>query len=137
MIFEHIQIFIRKTTSESRRCCNVNTRLENRRRKHSVVATLFLCCRNDVGNTKLWQRCDNVVTTLSDVSTKIQPKPNVVTTSCTSLDTEKLRSSISFFLDATASPDQSSYRLVNLIWKKLLNACIHWSYDATKKSSNK
>ena len=26
--------------------------------------------------------CDNVVTTLSDVATKIQPKPNVATTSC-------------------------------------------------------
>ena len=30
------------------------------------------------------QRCDNVVTTLSDVAAKIQPKPNVVTTSCAS-----------------------------------------------------
>ena len=28
------------------------------------------------------QCCDNVVTTLSDVATKIQPKPNVVTTLC-------------------------------------------------------
>ena len=28
------------------------------------------------------QCCDNVVTTLSDVPTKIQPKPNVATTSC-------------------------------------------------------
>ena len=32
------------------------------------------------------QRCDNVGTTLSDVATKIQPKPNVVTTSCASCD---------------------------------------------------
>ena len=30
------------------------------------------------------QCCDNVVTTLSDVATKIQPKPNVATTSCAS-----------------------------------------------------
>ena len=30
------------------------------------------------------QRCDNVMATLSDVATKIQPKPNVVTTTCTS-----------------------------------------------------
>ena len=30
------------------------------------------------------QRCNNVVTTLSDVATKKQPKTNVVTTSCTS-----------------------------------------------------
>ena len=30
------------------------------------------------------QRCGNVVTPLSDVPTKIQPKPNVVTTSCVS-----------------------------------------------------
>ena len=36
MILEHIQIFVKKTTSESRRCCNVNTKSENRRRKHSV-----------------------------------------------------------------------------------------------------
>ena len=30
------------------------------------------------------QRCDNVVTTLSDIATKIQPKLNVATTSCAS-----------------------------------------------------
>ena len=30
------------------------------------------------------QCCDNVVTTLSDVATKIQRKPNVATTSCAS-----------------------------------------------------
>ena len=30
------------------------------------------------------QCCDNVMTTLSDVATKIQPKPNVATTSCAS-----------------------------------------------------
>ena len=53
MILEHIQIFVRKATPESQRCCNVNTRSE-------------------------------IVTTLSDVVTKIQPKPNVVTTSCAS-----------------------------------------------------
>ena len=32
------------------------------------------------------QRCDNVVTTLYEVATKIQTKPNVVTTSCASWD---------------------------------------------------
>ena len=32
------------------------------------------------------QCCDNVVTTLSDVATTIQPKPNVATTSCASWD---------------------------------------------------
>ena len=53
MILEHIQIFVRKATPESQRCCNVNTRSE-------------------------------IVTTLSDVVTKIQPKPNVATTSCAS-----------------------------------------------------
>ena len=37
-----------------------------------------------VVTTSETQRCDNVVTTLSDVATKIQPKPNVVTTSCAS-----------------------------------------------------
>ena len=37
------------------------------------------------------QRCDNIVTTLSDVATKMQPKPDVVTSSCTSWeDLEKL-----------------------------------------------
>ena len=41
MILEHIEIFVRKTTSESRRCCNVDTRSENRRRKHNVVTTLW------------------------------------------------------------------------------------------------
>ena len=30
------------------------------------------------------QCCDDVVTTLFDVATKIQPKPNVATTSCAS-----------------------------------------------------
>ena len=56
MILQHIQIFVRKTTSESRRCCNVNTRSENRRRKHNVVTTLVFSCSNDVGNATLWQR---------------------------------------------------------------------------------
>ena len=34
MILDHIYIFVRKTTSETRRCCNVNTRSEKWRRKH-------------------------------------------------------------------------------------------------------
>ena len=65
--------FRQENTSESRRCCNVNTRSENRRGKHKVA------------------------TTLSDVATKIQLKPNVVTTSCaswvkdTSADTEWIK----------------------------------------------
>ena len=37
-----------------------------------------------VVTTSETQRCDNVVTTLFDVATKIQSKPNVVTTSCAS-----------------------------------------------------
>ena len=37
------------------------------------------------------QRCDNVVTTLSDVATKKQPKPNVVTTSCASWVRRRLK----------------------------------------------
>ena len=37
-----------------------------------------------VVTTSETERCDNVATTLSDVATKIQPKPNVVTTSCAS-----------------------------------------------------
>ena len=37
-----------------------------------------------VVTTSETQRCYNDVTTLSDVATNIQPKPNVVTTSCAS-----------------------------------------------------
>ena len=55
MIMEHQQIFVRNTTSESRCCCNVNARSENRRRKRNVV-TLVFGRSNDVGNTTLWQR---------------------------------------------------------------------------------
>ena len=53
MILEHLQNFVRKTTSGSRRCCNVNVRSENRRRKHDVVTTLVFRRSNDVGNTML------------------------------------------------------------------------------------
>ena len=60
MILEDIYIIVRKTTSESRRYCSVKARSENQHRKHNVVATL------------------------SGVATKIQPKPNVDTTSCAS-----------------------------------------------------
>ena len=56
MILEDIHIFVRKTTSESRRYCNVKTRSENRHRKHNVVTTLVFGSSNDVGNTTLWQR---------------------------------------------------------------------------------
>ena len=45
-----------KKTSESRRCCNVNTRSESRRQKDNVVTTLDFGCGNDVRNTTLWQR---------------------------------------------------------------------------------
>ena len=61
------------------------------------ITTLLPGRKNDVENRTLYQReflilvttletqrCDNVVTTLSDVATKIQSKPNVVTTSCAS-----------------------------------------------------
>ena len=61
IILEHLNNFIRKTTSESRRCCNVNVRSEDRRRKHDVVTTLVFGRSNDVGNTTLWQRCDTVI----------------------------------------------------------------------------
>ena len=67
--------FFRKTISESRRWCNVSTGSENRRRKHVVTTLVFSRSR---------RRKHNVVTTLSDVATKIQLKPNVVTTSCAS-----------------------------------------------------
>ena len=45
--------FRQKTTIGSRRCCNVNVRLENRRRKHDVVTTLVFRRSNDVGNAML------------------------------------------------------------------------------------
>lgn len=50
--------------------------LENKRRKHDLVATLIFGCRNDVGNITF----DNVETMLSNVVAKVQPKPNAVTT---------------------------------------------------------
>ena len=53
MILEYIYIFVRKTTSELRRYCNVKTRSENRHRKHNVVTMLVFGCSNDVGNTTL------------------------------------------------------------------------------------
>ena len=45
-----------KTTSESRRCFNINTRSESRHRKHNVVTMLVFGNSNDAGNTTLWQR---------------------------------------------------------------------------------
>ena len=45
---------------ESRRCCNVNTRSENGRRKHNVVRTLVFDCSNDVGNATLSQYNQNL-----------------------------------------------------------------------------
>ena len=75
ILLEHIYNFVRKTTSEPRCCCNVNVRSENRRRKHDVVTTLVFGGSNGV---------HIVVTTLSDVATKLQPKANVVTTPCAS-----------------------------------------------------
>ena len=56
MILEHLQIFVRKTTSESRRCCNVNTRSESQHRKRNVLTTLVFGRRSNVGNITLWQR---------------------------------------------------------------------------------
>ena len=41
------------TPLEFRRCCNVNFRSENRRRKHDVVTTLVFGHSNDVGHTTL------------------------------------------------------------------------------------
>ena len=70
MILEHIYISVRKATSELRRCCRVNTSSENRRRKHNVVTTLVFSCSNDIGNTTLWQRCDNVTQRRDQNTTK-------------------------------------------------------------------
>ena len=69
MILEHIYIFVRKTTSESRRCCNANTRSENR---------LVFACSNYVGNTTLWQCRDNVIWRRDQNTTKTQSCYNVV-----------------------------------------------------------
>ena len=41
MILEHLRNFVKKAISESRRCCNINVRSENRRRKHDVVTLVF------------------------------------------------------------------------------------------------
>ena len=53
MILEHFKIFVRKTTSKSQRCCNVNTKSEIPRRKHNVVTMLVFGRSNNVGNTTL------------------------------------------------------------------------------------
>ena len=52
-ILEQLYNFVRKTTSELQRCCNVNIRSENRRRKHDAVVMLVCVRSNDVGNTTL------------------------------------------------------------------------------------
>ena len=52
-ILEHLKNFVRKTTSQSRRCCNVNVMSENRRRKHDVVTALAFVRINGIGNTAL------------------------------------------------------------------------------------
>ena len=72
-MLEHLSSFVRKTTSKSQRCCDVSMRSEIRRRKRNVLTMLVFGRSNNVGNT-----------TLSDVATKTQPNPNVVTTSCAS-----------------------------------------------------
>ena len=70
--------FRQENTSESRRCCNVNTRSENRRQKHNVVTMLVFRCSNDVRNTTLWQRCDNVIRRRDQNTTKSYRCYNVV-----------------------------------------------------------
>ena len=45
--------FRQKTYFKTRRCCNINTRLESRRGKHNVVTTLVFGRSNNVGNTTL------------------------------------------------------------------------------------
>ena len=53
MMLEHFYIFVRKTTSKSQRCCNINTRSESQRQKHNVVTTLVFGRSIDVENTTL------------------------------------------------------------------------------------
>ena len=55
MILQHLYIFIRKTTPESQRCCNVNTTSKSQYWKHNVVATLVFGRSNIIRNTTLWQ----------------------------------------------------------------------------------
>ena len=57
MMLEHLKIFVRKATSESRHSCKVdNTRSENWCQKHNVVTTFVFGRSNNVRNTTLWQR---------------------------------------------------------------------------------
>ena len=53
MLSEHLQILLRKTTSKSRRCCNVDNRSESRRRKHNVVTMSVFGPSDEVGSTTL------------------------------------------------------------------------------------
>ena len=77
MILEHFEIFVRKTTSKSQRCCNVNTKSEIPRRKHNVVTMLVFGRSNNVGNTMLWQRFDNVIQRRDRKTTKTQHCYNI------------------------------------------------------------
>ena len=53
-------------------------RSEIRRRKRNVVTTLVFGRSNDVGNTTLWLRCDNVIRRRDQDTTKSQRCYNVV-----------------------------------------------------------
>ena len=64
-------------TSKSRRCYNVNTRLERQRRKDNVATTSVFGRSNDVGNRMFWQRCDNVIRRRDQKTTKTQRCYNV------------------------------------------------------------
>ena len=66
IILEHLEIFIRKTASKSRRCCNNNTRLESQRQNTMLYRRQFLV----VAKMLERQHQDNVVTTSSDAVTK-------------------------------------------------------------------
>ena len=78
MILEHLYIFVKKTTSKSRRSRNVNTRSQSQHRKHNVVTTLVFGRSNDVRNTTFWQRCDNVIRRRDQKTTKTKRCYNVV-----------------------------------------------------------
>ena len=77
MILEHFEIFVRKTTSKSQRCCNVNTKSEIPRRKHNVVTMLVFVRSNNVGNTMLWQRYENAIQRRDRKTTKTQHYSNI------------------------------------------------------------
>ena len=82
------------------------------------------------------QCCDNVVTTLCDVATKVQPKPNVATTSSASWE-DTFNSTTKFhyiICDKTLKCDPKLAENLNIIDNILLSKC--WGIKAVFHSVN-